>query len=50
MLLAAATDLVDILSAVVEARARGSIDSDLRDGIVFSGTGLMSALVALRDM
>jgi hypothetical protein len=46
MLVAAATDLADILSAVVEARARGRVDADLRDGIVFSSAGLISALAA----
>jgi hypothetical protein len=46
MLLAAATDLADILSAATEARARGSLDTDLRDGIVFSSAGLVSALAA----
>jgi hypothetical protein len=46
MLLAAATDLADILSAAVEARARGGVDADLRDGIVFSSAGLVSALAA----
>jgi hypothetical protein len=49
MLLAAATDLADIGSAVVEANARRRLDSDLRDGIAFSSAGLVSALVALRD-
>src|SRR5918999_228864 len=46
MLLAAATDLADILSAAIEARARGALDADLRDGIVFSSAGLVSALAA----
>jgi hypothetical protein len=49
MLLAAATDLADIVSAVIEARARGRLDSDLSDGIAFSGAGLVSALASLRD-
>ena len=48
MLLAAAIDSADIASALVEARARGHLDPDLRDGIAFSGAGLVSALVALR--
>ena len=48
MLLAAATDLADIVSGVVEANARGRLDSDLRGGIAFSSAGLVSALVALR--
>jgi hypothetical protein len=46
MLLAASTDLADILSAAIEARARGRVDADLRDGIVFSSAGLVSALAA----
>jgi hypothetical protein len=48
MLLAAATDLADIISALVEARARGNLDTDLSGGIVFSGAGLGSALLAAR--
>jgi hypothetical protein len=48
MLLAAAIDCADIVSAAVEARARGSLDSDLRDGIVFSSAGLVSAVAAAR--
>jgi hypothetical protein len=48
MLLAAATDLADILSASVEARARGRLDPDLSGGIAFSAAGLVSALAALR--
>jgi hypothetical protein len=50
MLLAAATDLADIVSAVIEAGARGRLDSDLSGGITFSGAGLVSSLVALRDL
>ncbi len=50
MLLAAATDLADIVSALVEMSARGRLDSDLRDGTVFSSAGLVSALVALRGI
>jgi hypothetical protein len=50
MLLAAAADLADIASAVIEARARGRLDSDLSGGIAFSGAGLVSAVVALRYM
>jgi hypothetical protein len=48
MTLAAATDLADIVSALVEARARGRLDPDLRDGLVFSAAGLVTALAALR--
>jgi hypothetical protein len=47
LLLAAATDLADILSASVEARARGRLDPDLSGGIAFSAAGLVSALAAL---
>ena len=50
LLLAAATDFADIVSAAVEAKARGSLDSDLTGGIVFSSAGLVSALVALRTI
>jgi hypothetical protein len=49
MVLAAAIDFADIVCAAVEANARGTLDSDLRDGIVFSAAGLVSALAALRD-
>jgi hypothetical protein len=49
MLLAATTDFADIVSAAVEAAARGSVDSDLRDGIAFSSAGLLSALAAVRE-
>jgi hypothetical protein len=48
MLLAAATDVADIGSALVEARARGHHDADLTGGIAFSAAGLASALLALR--
>jgi hypothetical protein len=47
MLLAAATDAADIASALVEVKARGRLEPDLRDGIVFSSAGLLSALAAL---
>ena len=47
--LAAATDLADIVSALVEARDRGSAGRDLVGGIAFSAAGLGSALLALRD-
>ena len=47
MALAAATDLADIASAVVEARARRHVDRDLAGGIAFSSAGLLSALLAL---
>jgi hypothetical protein len=48
MVLAAATDLADIISAVIEARARETVGADLRGGIVFSAAGLGSALLAAR--
>src|SRR3954463_1390718 len=48
MALAAATDLADIASAVIEARSRSRLDSDLSGGIAFSSAGLASALIALR--
>lgn len=48
MFLAAAIDVADIVSAVLEASARGRFDSDLRGGIAFSSAGLFSALAALR--
>jgi hypothetical protein len=47
MALAAAIDLADVASAVVEADARSGLDSDLQRGIVFSSVGLVSALVGL---
>lgn len=50
MLMAAATDVADIVSAIVEARARGRLDADLRGGIAFSSAGLVTALVAVRNM
>jgi hypothetical protein len=49
MLLAAATDVADIASGVIESRARGGLDEDLSGGIAFSAAGLVTALVALRD-
>jgi hypothetical protein len=48
MFLAAATDIADIVSALIEARARGRLESDLSGGIAFSSAGLVSALAALR--
>lgn len=49
MLLAAVTDSADIASAVIEAKARRRTDADLGGGIVFSASGLISALLAVRD-
>ena len=48
MLLAAGTDLTDIATALLEARARGRLDPDLSGGIAFSGAGLASAVAVLR--
>ena len=48
MMLAAALDAVDMLSAVVEARARGRLDPDTTGGFVFSASGAASAAAALR--
>ncbi|HUA73677.1 MAG TPA: hypothetical protein VL988_02875 [Solirubrobacteraceae bacterium] len=48
MLLAAATDLADIASALIEARDRARYDIDLTGGIAFSSLGLASALVGAR--
>ena len=48
MLLAAGTDLADIVSAVVEARARNDVGADIAGGTAFSAAGLLSALLALR--
>jgi hypothetical protein len=47
MALAAVTDLADIASAVIEARARQRLDGDLGGGIAFSSVGLISALLAM---
>jgi hypothetical protein len=49
MLLAATIDAADIASAVIDARARGRLDSDLTGGIAFSAAGFASALIALRS-
>jgi hypothetical protein len=48
MVLAVALDVVDMVSAVVEARARGRLDADTAGGFVFSATGAASAAAALR--
>jgi hypothetical protein len=47
MALAAATDLADIASAAIEARARQRVDRDLGGGIAFWSAGLISALLAM---
>jgi hypothetical protein len=49
MLLAAATDLSDIVSALVEARSRSRLDADLSAGIAFSSLGFASALAGSRS-
>ena len=46
--LAGAIDALDIGSAVIEARARGSWDEDLIGGVLFSGAGFAAALAAWR--
>jgi hypothetical protein len=46
--LAAAIDVADVLSALIEARARGRLDDDLVGGVAFSLAGLATAAVALR--
>jgi hypothetical protein len=48
MALAAATDLADIASAAIEAKARSRLDADLSGGIAFSAAGLASSLAGLR--
>jgi hypothetical protein len=48
MALAAATDLADIASGLVEAHTRSRLASDLTGGIAFSSAGLASALIGLR--
>jgi hypothetical protein len=49
MLLAATTDLADIVSALVEARSRSRLDPDLTGGIAFSSLGLATALAGSRS-
>lgn len=49
MLLAAAIDLADIASALVEAHSRSRLDADLAGGIAFSSLGLASALAGSRS-
>jgi hypothetical protein len=46
--LAAAIDIVDLLSATVEARARGELDPDLAGGVALSAAGVVTAGAALR--
>ncbi len=47
--LASAIDALDIASALVEARARGTWDEDLIGGAIFSGAGLGTAIAAWRS-
>jgi hypothetical protein len=46
--LAAAIDVADAVSALIEARARGRLDDDLVGGVAFSLAGLATAAAALR--
>src|SRR5438128_2285490 len=48
MLTAIAIDVADLITAVVEATDRRSIDADIAGGLLFSGAGVASALAALR--
>ena len=48
MRLAVSLDVLDMLSAVVEARARGRMDPDTVGGFAFSAAGAASAAAALR--
>lgn len=48
MALAAATDLADMASALVEATDRARLAPDLTGGIAFSAAGLASALAGMR--
>ena len=47
--LAGAIDALDIASALIEARARGTWDEDLIGGAIFSGAGLGTAIAAWRS-
>jgi hypothetical protein len=44
---AIAIDAFDMISALVEARARGQADADLSGGLVFSAAGVATAAAAL---
>ena len=46
--LAVAIDAMDMVSAVVEARARGRLDADVVGGFVLSAAGVATALAAGR--
>jgi hypothetical protein len=45
--LAVAIDALDVVTAAVEARARGRVDADAAGGLVFSAAGVATALAAL---
>lgn len=48
MLAAAAIDVADMITAVVEGIDRRRVDADLAGGLVFSGAGVATALAAIR--
>jgi hypothetical protein len=41
-------DVFDVISAVIEARDRGRMDTDSSGGLVFSAAGVATAVAALR--
>jgi hypothetical protein len=47
MMLAVAIDAVDVVSAAVEARARGQVDADVGGGLALSAMGVATASGAL---
>jgi hypothetical protein len=47
-LLALTIDLVDVVTAVAEARARGRLHADTAGGALFSTAGAVTAVAALR--
>jgi hypothetical protein len=48
MVLALAIDALDMVSAAVEARARGQVDADVAGGLALSAAGAATAAGALR--
>jgi Domain of unknown function (DUF4267) len=48
MLAAAAIDVADMITAVVEGIDRRRVDTDLAGGLVFSAAGVATALAAIR--
>jgi hypothetical protein len=48
MALAVAIDAVDMVSAAIEARARGRMDADVAGGLALSAVGAATASAALR--